>query len=158
MLLFIAPGFFNETVQTADRFGVSLGVGALVMIATPVLAFIACLTVVGLGIGISTALLYIIAIYGSKVFFAAWLGRGIFNWGRSKAGNAGPSEHQSFRTVTASGAMVGHMALGLVILYVIRMVPYVGIWLAVMGAVWGFGAMSITLFDRMRHGSAAIAA
>ncbi|HLW99381.1 MAG TPA: hypothetical protein VKR82_12100 [Candidatus Acidoferrales bacterium] len=156
VLLFIAPGFFNETVQTADRFGVSLGVGALVMIATPVLACIACFTVVGLGIGISTALLYLIALYGSKVFFAAWLGRGIFNWGRSKAGTAGPSEQQSFRTVTASGAMVGHLALGLVILYAVRIVPYVGFWLAVMAVVWGFGAMSITLFSRMRHGAAAI--
>ncbi len=158
VLLFVAPGFFNETVQTADRFGLSLGVGAVMMIATPVLVFLACITVVGLAIGISTALLYLISIYASKIFFAAWLGRGIIHWGRIKTSGSSEVTQQPFRTTTASGAMVGQMALGLFLIYVIRMVPYVGFWATLLAVFWGFGAMAITLFNRMRPGSVAIAA
>ena len=76
-LLLIAPGFFAETVQTADRFGVSLGIGALVIIATPIIAALACITIVGLGVGISTLLLWAMAMYGVKVYIASWLGRKI---------------------------------------------------------------------------------
>ena len=158
VLLFVAPGFFNETVQTADRFGLSLGVGAVMMIATPVLVFLACITIVGLAIGISTALLYLISTYAAKIFFAAWLGRGIIHWGRSKTSGSSEVTQQSFQTATASGAMVGQMALGLFLIYAIRMVPYVGFWTTILAVFWGFGAMAITLFNRMKPGSVAIAA
>jgi hypothetical protein len=38
------------------------------------------------------------------------------------------------------------------------MVPYVGFWATLLAVFWGFGAMAITLFNRMKPGSVAIAA
>lgn len=158
VLLFVAPGFFSETVQTADRFGMSLGVGAMVLIATPVIAFLVCLTVVGLAVGISSILLWIIGIYASKIFFCAWLGKGIVNWVKSVTGGSSQTEPKVFARAAVSGAAIGHLALGLAVLYAIRAVPYVGFLLVIASVFWGFGAMAITLFNRMRPSPVAIAA
>jgi cytoskeletal protein CcmA (bactofilin family) len=146
VLLLIAPGFFMETVQSVNRFGVSLGIGALVLIATPVIAVLACLTVVGLGVGISTFLLWAMAIYGAKLFVATWLGRTILG----KNAFAGVVMGTKTWPVPFKGALIGQMAIGLVLLDVIRMIPYVGVCAAILVQIWGFGAVALTLYRRLQ--------
>ena len=143
-LLLIAPGFFAETVQTADRFGVSLGIGALVIIATPIIAALACITIVGLGVGISTLLLWAMAMYGVKVLIAAWLGRKILG----KNSFAGVVAGKKVWPVPYKGALIGQLAFGLLLLDAIRLIPYVGICVAIAAQVWGFGALALTLYRR----------
>lgn len=157
VLLFVAPQFFVETVHRADRFGVSLGFGALFLIATPILAVLVCVTLVGLAVGISTLLLYAIAVGCAKVFIAAWLGRKML----------GRRANEVFAEVAANrgawpraytGTLIGHLALGLLALYVLRMIPYVGFWTALVAQLWGFGAIVLTLYARMRPASFAVEA
>jgi cytoskeletal protein CcmA (bactofilin family) len=151
LLLLIAPGFFTETVQTADRFGVSVGVGLLTFFATFIVAVLACFTVIGLGVGISTLLLWAIALYGSKLFVATWLGRKILG----KNSFAGVIVGKKTWPVPYKGALIGQLAIGLLILDAVRMIPYVGIWVAILAQIWGFGAIALTAYNRINLGSTA---
>jgi cytoskeletal protein CcmA (bactofilin family) len=152
VLLLIAPGFFAETVQSADRFGVSLGIGALVFIATPIIAVIACVTIVGLGVGISTFLLWLMALYSVKLFIATWLGRKILG----KNAFTGVIAGKKTWPVPYKGALIGQMALGLLLLDAIRLVPYVGLCAAVVAQTWGLGALALTLYRRMHPGAVVV--
>jgi len=149
VLLLIAPGFFAETVHNVDRFGVSLGIGALTCIATPIIAVLACITIVGLGVGISTFLFWAMAMYGSKLFVAAWLGRKILG----KNSFAGVAVGKKAWPVPYKGALIGQLALGLFLLDAIRMIPYIGLCAAIVAQTWGFGAMALTLYRRMHPGT-----
>lgn len=145
LLLLVAPGFFTETVQNVDRFGVSLGIGALSCFATPVIAILACFTVIGLGVGISSFLFWAIAMYGSKLFVATWLGRKILG----KNSFAGVIVGKKTWPVPYKGALIGQLALGLLLMDGIRQIPYVGICVAVLAQVWGFGAIALTLYHKI---------
>jgi cytoskeletal protein CcmA (bactofilin family) len=152
LLLFVAPGFFAETVHNSNRFGPSLGIGAILFIATPIVAVLVCFTIVGLAVGISTFLLYVIASYGSKMFVATWLGQKI-----SPKAFAGVISGEKRWPSATKGAMIGQLALGLLIIYALRMIPYIGIGTALLAEVWGFGAMSLTLYRRMHPVTAELA-
>jgi cytoskeletal protein CcmA (bactofilin family) len=152
VLLLIAPDFFAETVQTANRFGASLGIGALVIFATPIIALLACITIVGLGVGVSTFVLWVMALYGVKLFVATWLGRKIVG----KSSFVGVVAGAKTWPVPYKGALIGQMALGLLLLDGIRIVPYFGLFLAVVVKCWGFGALVLTLYRRINPGTTAI--
>jgi cytoskeletal protein CcmA (bactofilin family) len=145
VLLLIAPEFFTETVNSANRFGASLGVGAAVLIATPILAVAACLTVVGLGVGITTLLLWLIADYSSKVFIATWIGRAIV--GRKSF--VGVVAGSKVWPVPYKGALIGQLALGLLLIDAVRLVPYAGLLVYLLVHIWGFGALSLALYRRL---------
>jgi hypothetical protein len=149
VLLLIAPGFFAETVQTADRAGVSIGIGALVMFATPIIAVLACITIVGLGVGISTLLLWLMAMYSVKLFVATWLGRKIVG----KKSFVGVVAGAKIFPAPYKGALIGQMALGLLLIDAIRLVPYLGICVVIIANFWGFGAVAVTLYRRMHPDS-----
>jgi cytoskeletal protein CcmA (bactofilin family) len=149
VLLLIAPGFFAETVQTTNRFGVSLGIGLVVLIATPFIAGLVCITIVGLGVGISTFLLWLIAIYSSKLFIATWLGRTILG----KNSFVGVVAGKKMWPVPYKGALIGQMAFGLLLLDLMRMIPYAGLCVAIVVQFWGFGALVTTLYHRVHPGT-----
>src|SRR5579859_621333 len=54
VLFQLMPKFAAESVGNAERYGASFGLGVLVMFGVPIAAVIACITVVGLFVGIST--------------------------------------------------------------------------------------------------------
>jgi cytoskeletal protein CcmA (bactofilin family) len=145
VLLLLAPGFFSESTQNVDRFGVSLGIGALTFVGIPFIALLACITVVGLGVGISTLLLWLIAMYGSKIFVATWLGRKIVG----KNSFAGVVAGNKTWPVPYKGALIGQFALGLLLLDGIRLIPYFGFCVAILAQIVGFGALGLTLYRRM---------
>jgi hypothetical protein len=151
LLLLLAPGFFTETVQNVDRFGVSLGIGVLTFIATPIVAILACITVVGLGVGISTFLFWAIAMYASKLFVATWLGRKILG----KNSFAGVIVGRKTWPVPYKGALIGQLAIGLLLIDGFRLIPYVGFWVALLANVGGFGALALTLYHRINPGPSA---
>jgi hypothetical protein len=150
-ILLIAPGFFVETVQNAERFGVSLGIGALTIIAVFIVAVLVCLTVVGLGVGIATVLLWVIAMYSAHLFTATWLGRKLVG----KNSFVGVVAGKKMWPVPYKGALIGQFALGLLLLDAIRMIPYVGFCVAILAQVWGFGALALTIYHRIRPGTSA---
>ncbi|MGH9594455.1 MAG: hypothetical protein ACRD5L_15295, partial [Bryobacteraceae bacterium] len=135
LLLLVMPQFFGRAVRNANRYGPALGFGLLLLISVPVIAFIACITVVGLGVGISTILLYLISLYGVRIFVAAWIGEKLMG------------------ETASTGALVGRLALGLLLLRAAEFVPYAGGWVSFAVLVWGLGALALTLYEQMRSGT-----
>jgi cytoskeletal protein CcmA (bactofilin family) len=139
LVLLLFPGFFADAVQAAKRVGPALGFGALFLFATPIVALIACVTIVGLGIGVATILLYVIAGYASQVFVGSWLGE------------------QLLGAQVGVGAAIGRLALGLAIIRALTMVPFAGPLIAFIVLIWGLGALVLALHRRMAPHVAAVA-
>lgn len=131
LLLLVMPDFFADVVRSSERYGPAFGFGALVLFATPIIAIIACVTVFGMAIGIAGLLFYVVSLYASQSFIGFWIGDKLL----------GPS--------TNVGAGIARLALGLLILRVVRAVPYLGGWIAFAVLIWGLGAMALTLYRRI---------
>ncbi len=139
LLLLLGPGFFADAGQAAKRIGPAMGFGVLFGIATPIVAILACVTIVGLGIGISALFLYMIALYSAQVFVGSWVGEKLLGAG------------------VGVGPTIGRLALGLAIVRVFTMVPFVGFWIFLVVTAWGLGAIVLALHKRMRPQTAAAA-
>jgi cytoskeletal protein CcmA (bactofilin family) len=140
VLIAIFPGFFGQVVRTADRVWQSCGIGMLILPGAILAGVIACVTIIGLAVGLAWFLLYAIALYSAHVFVGAWLGERILGEG------------------TTTGAMAGRLALGLFILALIRFIPWVGGIVAFIVLVWGLGAISIAAYKQIRPTLAAASA
>jgi cytoskeletal protein CcmA (bactofilin family) len=132
VLVFLMPGFFFDTVSSCSKTAPAIGFGVLFLLATPIAALIACITVVGLGVGISALMLWLIAIYAAQVFVGAWLGEKILGAG------------------TGAGAALGRLALGLLILRALSMLPFLGGWISFAVVVWGLGAIALAVYKHIR--------
>jgi cytoskeletal protein CcmA (bactofilin family) len=132
VLVFLMPGFFFDTVSSCNKTAPAIGFGVLFLFATPIAAVIACITVVGLGVGISALMLWLIAIYAAQVFVGAWLGEKILGAG------------------VGAGAALGRLALGLVILRALSMLPFLGHWISFAVVIWGMGALALAAYKHMR--------
>jgi cytoskeletal protein CcmA (bactofilin family) len=131
VLLFLAPSFFFDTASACKKVGAAIGFGALFLFALPIAGVIVCLTVVGLGVGISAFLLWLIAIYAAQVFVGAWLGERVLGAG------------------AGVGAALGRLALGLLILRAVGMVPFLGGLVWFMVTIWGMGAVILAVYKHM---------
>ena len=132
VLIFAVPAFFGDVLRSLDRAGIAGGVGVVTVIGIPVAAIIACVTIVGLAVGISTLLFYAITLYSAHVFVGAWIGKKILGEGNG------------------SGAMLGRLAIGLAILSVVKLVPWLGAIVGAIVLVWGAGAVAYTIYRRVR--------
>jgi cytoskeletal protein CcmA (bactofilin family) len=132
ILVLIAPGFFSDVLRASNRYGAATGFGILFLIATPIAAIIVCITLIGLPLGLSTIFLYLMALYGSQVFVGAWLGEKLL----------GPA--------AGTGATLGHLALGLLVIRVVRNLPYVGGWALSFVVIWGLGALVLAIYKNIR--------
>jgi hypothetical protein len=132
VVLLLAPGFFFDAERACGKTAQAVGFGLLFLFATPIAAIILCVTIVGLGVGISTLFLYFIAIYSAQVFVGSWLGERILGSG------------------VGVGSGLGRLALGLLLLRAVGMLPYVGHWISFLVVAWGLGAMVLALYRYMR--------
>jgi cytoskeletal protein CcmA (bactofilin family) len=138
VMMLLVPPFFANAVHATNRVGESIGIGALILIVTPVAALIACCTIVGLGIGIATFILYLVAVYASQVFFGAWIGEKLLG---ASAG---------------IGSSIGQLALGLAIFRVLRMLPYIRVPVLFLAFLWGLGAIGLALYKTTRRTQLAV--
>jgi cytoskeletal protein CcmA (bactofilin family) len=132
LLLFLMPDFFSQLVALGDRPGAPVGIGCLVLLVTPLAAVIVCITLVGIPIGITLLLLYIVALYSAQVFVGAWLGEKIL----------GPGHGRS--------AQIARLAMGLVLLQVASYVPVLGAIVSAYTLVLGLGAITLITYERIR--------
>ena len=131
-VLLLAPGFFFDAERACKKVGQSIGLGLLFLFVTPIAAIIVCITIVGLGVGISAIFLWVIAIYSAQVYVGSWLGERILGEG------------------VGVGSALGRLAVGLLILRAVHMLPYIGGWIAFIVVAWGMGAMVLALYRFMR--------
>jgi hypothetical protein len=132
VLISLMPRFALETVEAAEHLGASFGLGVLVLPGVCIAAIIACFTVVGLIVGVSTLLLWIIAFLAAEVVVGGIVG----TWLMGRATELWP--------------MIGRMAVGIIVVRIITTLPWVGPWARLAVLLWGMGAISLALYRRLQ--------
>lgn len=132
VLISLMPIFARETVESGERYGAALGLGVLVFFGVLIASFIACITVVGLLVGVSTFFLWLVAVFSSYVVVGGVVGR----WILGKANEFWPA--------------IGRMALGVLIVVIAADLPHVGFWIRFGIWIWGMGAIALALYRRIQ--------
>lgn len=113
------------SIAEETTLGALLGFTAFLLI--PVAAVIAMVTLIGLPIGVAAVLLFGLALYVAKLPIAVWIGGRLLGL----AGRPGASPYAA-------------MAIGILLLYLLFAIPFVG-WLFWLAATWlGLGAMVVS--------------
>ena len=142
LLITVMPRFFRTTLRESGRVGLSIGVGALALCAGCFLLVLSIFLIfVGVTAGVASVFAYAPILYVAQVFVGAWLG--------SKILGEAPNHTM---------AMVGRLALGLLILRAAGLIPVLGIlvWIAV--GLWGTGAVLLGFYRMSRPEPEPIAA
>jgi cytoskeletal protein CcmA (bactofilin family) len=129
VLFLVMPTFSQDAMQSAESYGASMGLGLLVLFAAPIASLIACVTFVGLFVGLSSFVLWMIALYAAQPVVGGVIGQWIFGratdvWGR-----------------------IGRMTLGVLIIRGVTTLPHGG-WIKLIVLLWGIGAISLALYRR----------
>jgi cytoskeletal protein CcmA (bactofilin family) len=134
-LFLLVPKFAGETISAAERYGAPIGLGVLVFFGVPIAAIVACVTVVGIPLGILAIGFWILMLNCAEIVVGTVVG----NWILGHA--------------TDTWEMIGRMALGFAIVrilytplaqvHVLGSLVGLGIW------VWGMGAISLALYRRI---------
>ncbi|MGB7844544.1 MAG: polymer-forming cytoskeletal protein [Candidatus Acidiferrum sp.] len=133
VLLSILPQFSKDAAANVERVGPSFGLGVLVGFAVPIAAAIACVTVVGLFVGVSALFLWYASLYFAQIIVGAAVGQWIF--GKTKE----------------TWPFIGRMAVGLVLLRICMAIPTIGVWIKYgVVVIWGIGAISLTIYRRLQ--------
>ena len=130
IIMLIAPRRLASVADSIrNKPWISLGWGAVILFATPIAAIVVCITVIGIPVGLIALALYAIAIYISQVFVSLFIGRLII--GR-------------FRETDSRAIMIGALTTGLVILTLVKLIPYLGFWIGLAVALFGLGAVLVS--------------
>ncbi|HEV2102876.1 MAG TPA: polymer-forming cytoskeletal protein [Candidatus Acidoferrum sp.] len=132
VLFSLMPKFSQEAAANTEHLGASAGLGILVGAGFPIGALLACITVVGLFVGISGFFLWYASLYFAQIIVGAAVGA----WIMGRTDEFWPE--------------IGRMIVGLLLLRVVMMVPYVGAWIKFVVVVWGIGAISLALYRRLQ--------
>jgi cytoskeletal protein CcmA (bactofilin family) len=124
LLLLLAPRAGDAVARTAKvRKGAAIGVGIGVFIVLPLLGLLACVTIFGLPFGIGL-LLALFPLYGIAYVTTAFvLGRLIIK-----------------------GARIPAFLVGLLILRLLALIPFVGGLFGLLAMIFGLGVLFVTLF------------
>lgn len=112
------------------------GYGAIALFVTPIAALVVCLTVIGLPLGIITLLLWSILLYLSQLPVGLLIGHLVL--GRN-------------RPLETKGFMIGCLALGLLLLWLLKAIPVVGFFVWLASALFGLGAFVVSERNRMHQ-------
>jgi cytoskeletal protein CcmA (bactofilin family) len=136
VLFMLLPKFGRETISAAEQFGAPIGLGLLVFFGVPIAAVIACITVVGIPLGILALGIWFLMLCCAELVVGAVVGSWILGRGGS------------------SWEIVGRMALGFVVVriaytfvaqvHVLGLLGGLGIWM------WGMGAISLAFYRRFQ--------
>jgi cytoskeletal protein CcmA (bactofilin family) len=142
VIILIAPRRLTSIAESIrTRPGASAAWGALVVFVTPIAAILVCITIVGIPLGLIALALWGIGLYLAQIPVGLLIGRLII--GR-------------FRGVERKGIMIAALALGLVILALLGLIPYLGFFIGLAVALFGLGAVVVS--ERRRRAEAREAA
>ena len=131
--LVLFPGFFQASTHAVGSGWRSLGLGIAVLAGVPVAIILTAITLVGLPASLMLLMVYLVAIYLAKIWVGAFLGQMLLK----------PTG------VTKSDWLLG-LLVGLLILTVVRFIPYLG-GLVHFGVVClGLGAFAWQLYRVLR--------
>ena len=107
----------------------SLGWGALILIATPIAILILCVTIIGIPLGIIGGIFYLLVIFLSQIAFGLFIGYWILSYARN---------------VESKGMLILAFLLGFILLTLVKLIPFVGPFIWVVTTIFGIGAMVIS--------------
>jgi len=128
----LMPKFSVETVDSAGHLGASFGLGVLVCFGVLIASLIACATIVGLLVGISSLMLWLVMVFAAEVVVGGIIGQWIM--GRDE-------DFWPFFL---------RVVVGIAIVRVVTSVPFIGFWVWVIVTLWGMGAISLAIYRRMQ--------
>lgn len=111
----------------------SLGWGAMMVFLAPVAIFIAFILIIGIPLGVVALAIYIACLYLGHIIIALFLGQWILRMGDGQA---------------STGQMIGALALGLLIVYIFGLIPFIACFTDL--AVLLFGAGTIVLYVKTK--------
>ena len=129
------PGFFQASAQGVGSIWRSLGLGVGVLAGVPVAIVVAAITLVGIPISLMLFAVYLAAIYLAKIWVGAFLGRILLRPTRA----------------TKEDWLLG-LLVGLLILTVAGLIPYLGGLVRLGMVCLGLGAFSWQLYIGSRPG------
>ncbi len=135
VLALLFPSGVRLVADTIRRsFWPSLGIGALVLVAVPVVLVVLMITLVGIPLAIVLGLLYAIALYVAPILTGVALGQLLLN-----------------RRQPNAASLIWSVLLGVAVLAVIKLVPIVG-WIVGLAALLvGLGSMLTTWWRGRRE-------
>ncbi len=131
ILWWLAPGLLGGRLGGGGAALARVGIGLLVLVATPIALILVGLTMIGLPLALIGLTLYLVALYLAKIFTADLLGRALLGW---------PEE-------TLRGALPA-LALGLAVLTVAGLIPWLGGLIGVAALLLGLGLLAWRLWRR----------
>src|ERR1700761_995369 len=132
VLFQLMPQFSREAVDSVEHYGASFGLGVLVFFGVPIAALIACVTVVGLFVGLATLFAWYGGLYYAQTIVGALVGQWLL--GRTRE----------------TWPLIGRMVVGIVIVRLSTMIPHAGGWIKLGVTLWGAGAISLAIYRRFQ--------
>jgi len=136
VLVLLLPKFAEEAVRAGERVGAPLGLGLLVVPAVPIACLIACITVVGIPLGVLTLGLWFLGLFTAEIVVGAVVG----NWILGRAAD--------------TWGLIGRMAMGFVLVRIVytplEHVHVIGFLVGLGILMWGMGAMSLAVYNRLQ--------
>ena len=127
VLIFIARRYVTDIVETLrNKPWPCLGWGALIAVLTPIAAAVLCVVIVGIPLAVAGLAIYIIALYIGHIITAIFLGKWVL------------------RRLTSDDSiahLIGALALGLLIIYVAGLIPFISIITDLAVILFGFGSI-----------------
>jgi len=132
VLASLMPRFALETVDSAGHIGASFGLGVLVFFGVFIASIIACITVVGMLVGISSLLLWLVMLFASEVVVGGIVGQ----WIMGRDDDFWP--------------FFLRVVVGIAAVRVVTSLPFIGHWAGFIVGLWGMGAISLALYRRLQ--------
>jgi cytoskeletal protein CcmA (bactofilin family) len=136
VLFLLMPSFSQETIAAAERYGASIGLGVLIFFGVPIAAVIACITVVGIPLGVLTVGFWLLMLCSAEIVVGTVVGTWILGKARDTSG------------------LIGRMALGFVLVRLVytglEQTHVIGLLAGLGILMWGMGAISLALYQRLQ--------
>jgi len=132
VLFGLFPGFAVNTVEAGEQYGAAFGLGVLITFGLPIAAVIACITIVGMLLGISTLFLYVFVLLCTGIVVGTIVGQ----WILGRTNEYWP--------------LAGRMALGVLLVRIVTSIPFIGFWARLAVVLWGVGAISLAVYRRLQ--------
>jgi cytoskeletal protein CcmA (bactofilin family) len=128
----LMPKFAVETVESAGQIGASFGLGVLVFFGVFIASIIACFTIVGLLVGVSSFMLWLVMLFAAEVVVGGIVGQ----WIMGRDDDFWP--------------FFLRVVVGIAIVRVVTSVPFIGLWVWLIVTLWGMGAISLAIYRRLQ--------
>lgn len=125
LILILPRAMAAAPMAIRTQTGPVAGWGAIALFLVPLAAIVLCITVIGLPVGLIALALWTVLLYIAQIPVAIFIGYLIL--GRS-------------RSLEGKGFMIGCLALGLLLIALVKLIPFVGFFICLAVAMFGMGA------------------